>query len=273
MPYADTGRGSLYYEIADIVAPWERPADTIVFHHGIGADPGIWADWLPVLAGRYRLVCFEMRGYGQSHIPASDFTWSLDMLADDVLAVADAAGAERFHLVGESIGGTIGLLCAIRYPGRIATLTVSNGAHLGASIKRAELWQRTIDERGIKAWSEQFMDDRFYPNAIDATRYAWFARQQERWGRDSILNALSVLIGADMRAQLGDIACPVLLLHGDSSPFIPVAVMADLHALLPQSRLKVFPRARHGLPFSHGRECAETLRGFLEATTNLSRSS
>jgi len=271
MPYADTGRGSLHYEIADIVAPWEQPADTIVFHHGIGADPGIWADWLPVLADRYRLVRFEMRGYGRSCIPPSDFSWSLDLLADDILAIADAAGAERFHFVGESIGGTIGLRCAIRHPGRIATLTVSNGAHLGASIARAELWQRTIDERGVKAWSDQFMADRFHPDAIDAKRYAWFARQQEMWKRDSILNALSVLMGADMRAQLGSIGCPVLLLHGDSSPFIPVVVMAELHALLPQAQLKVFPHARHGVPFSHGRECAETLRGFLE-TTNYSRS-
>ena len=273
MPYADTGRGSLYYDVVNVVAPWQQPVETIVFHHGIGADPGIWADWLPVLASRYRLVRFEMRGYGRSHVPPPDSAWSLGMLADDVFAVADAAGVERFHLVGESIGGTIALLCAIRGAARIATLTVSNGAHLGASIKRADLWKKTIDEHGIKGWSDQFMDDRFYPGAIDPDRYAWFARQQEKWTRDSILNALSVLVGADMRAELPRVACPVLLLHGDSSPFIPVAVMADLQSLLPGSRLKVFPRARHGLPFSHGRECAATLRDFLDTANNLSRGS
>lgn len=271
MPYADTAHGSLYYEVADVVAPWQQPVETIIFHHGIGADPGVWADWLPVLASRYRLVRFEMRGYGRSHIPPADFAWSLELLADDVFAVAEAVGVDRFHLVGESIGGTIALLCAIRGAARVATLTVSNGAHLGGSIKRADLWKRTIEERGIKGWSDQFMDDRFYPGAIDPARYAWFARQQEKWSRDSILNALSVLVGTDMRSELGRIACPVLLLHGDSSPFIPVAVMAELQSLLPGSRLKVFPRARHGLPFSHGRECAETLREFLHTTTNFTR--
>jgi pimeloyl-ACP methyl ester carboxylesterase len=56
----------------------------------------------------------------------------------------------------------------------------------------------------------------------------------------------------------------VLLLHGDSSPFIPVSVMADLKSRLPDARLQVFAHARHGLPFSHAKECARVLRGFLE---------
>jgi pimeloyl-ACP methyl ester carboxylesterase len=56
---------------------------------------------------------------------------------------------------------------------------------------------------------------------------------------------------------------PVLLMHGDSSPFIPVPVMTDLKARLKEARLQVFAHARHGLPFSHGRQCAATLRAFL----------
>lgn len=273
MPYAASAHGSLYYEVVDIAAPWEQPAETIVFHHGIGADPGIWSEWLPELAGHYRLVCFEMRGYGRSHIPPDASTWSLDLLARDVLSVADAVAAERFHLVGESLGGTVALWCAIHDLSRIATLTVSNGAHLGASIQRAETWRKTIDEQGIKAWSEQFMADRFFPGAIDAARYDWFAGQQEKWQRDSILNSLSVLIGADMRQQLHRISCPVLLLHADSSPFIPVAAMAELHGLLENARLKIVPRARHGLPFSHAHECAEALHGFLRETSHPARRS
>ena len=55
-----------------------------------------------------------------------------------------------------------------------------------------------------------------------------------------------------------------LLLHPDSSPFIPVAVMADLQRKLPNAALQVFPDTRHGLPFSHAEECARALRRFLE---------
>ena len=264
MPYAVTRTGKLHYEVVDLVVPWESRRETVVFNHGIGADPGIWSQWLPLLADRYRLVSFDMRGYGRSVIPSDQFEWSLDLLSDDILAVADATGAQRFHLVGESIGGTIALLCAANNPGRVESLTVSNGAHLGASIQRSEVWRSQIDDHGIKEWSDRFLEDRFAPGAIDPDRLAWFARCQQAWPRDSILNALSVLIGTDMRNRLQDIRCPVLLLHGDSSPFIPVSVMADLHAGLRNSRLQVFAGARHGLPFSHAQPCAMTLRNFLD---------
>lgn len=259
MPYA----GRIHYEVVDLVAPWER-AETIIFHHGIGASPGIWQDWLPHLIDRYRIVRFDMRGYGRSHIPAAGEKWSADAFVQDLLAVADAAGAERPHLVGESIGGTIALYFTLQHPQRAATLTISNGADRGAPLQKVSEWQEQLDRHGVKAWSDQFMRDRFYDGALSAEKYAWYAAQQEAWTRDSILGALGVLVGTDVRAQLPSLDLPVLLLHGDSSPFIPVNVMVDMHHAIRGSRLQVFPRARHGLPFSHARECAQALRRFLD---------
>src|SRR4051812_34956711 len=105
----------LQWSVSDLTPPWRSAAGTIVFIHGIGTTGDVWSDWLPVLADRYRLVRFDTRGFGGS--PASpDVTWSLDRLADDVLAVADAAGAAQVHLVGESLGGTVSLYLASRNP-------------------------------------------------------------------------------------------------------------------------------------------------------------
>jgi len=95
MPFAETASGRLHYQVCDIVAPWVREPQTMVFHHGVAASLDIWAGWLPVLASRFRLVRFDMRGYGQSVVPPEDFRWSFDQLVDDTLAVADAAGAAR----------------------------------------------------------------------------------------------------------------------------------------------------------------------------------
>ena len=165
---------------------------------------------------------------------------------------------------GESIGGTVALAAALARPQRIATLTVSNGAHLGASIQRAEAWQRQLDEGGVKAWSDAFLRDRFHDDALSTEQRAWFAAQQEKWPRESILNALRVLIGTDLSARLKDIAQPTLLLHPDGSPFIPVPVMAELHRLLPDAELNVIGHSRHGLPYSHATVCASLLRAFLD---------
>ena len=266
MAYAQTAHGSIHYEVVDQVAPWAPGGETIIFHHGIGADPGIWSGWLPALADRYRIVRFDMRGYGRSHVPPADFPWSIDLLVQDLLAVADAAGAERAHFVGESIGGTVVLQFAVSHPGRVATLTVSNGAHVGGSIEGVQAWQRQIDEGGIKAWSDKFMRDRFVKGALDERSRAWYAGKQETWRRDSILNALRALVGADLRPRLAEVTCPVLLLHGDRSPFIPVEVLVDLYRRLGNARLQIFPNARHGLPFSHAAACSRALREFLAET-------
>jgi pimeloyl-ACP methyl ester carboxylesterase len=267
MPLASTTSGALHYDVVDQVAPWRKRNETILFHHGIGANAGIWAGWFPSLASEYRLVTFDMRGCGRSHVPAADFSWSLDLLIEDLFAVADAAGSKRFHLVGESIGGTVALAAALAEPARVASLTVSNGAHLGASIQRVEIWKRQLDEGGVKAWSDTFMRDRFHDDALSAEERAWFAKQQEQWPRASILNALGVLTGTDLSSRLAEIRCPVLLLHPDGSPFIPVPIMAELHRLLPDAELNVIGRSRHGLPYSHAGRCASLLRTFLDSRT------
>lgn len=267
MPLATTRHGSLHYETIDQVAPSRERGDAILFHHGIGASAEIWTGWHSTLVDRYRLARFDMRGYGRSNIPAADFAWSLDLLVDDLFAVADAAGLQQFHLVGESIGGTVALAAALARPERIATLTVSNGAHLGASIQGVEAWRRQFDE-GVKAWSDAFMRNRFHDDALTPERWAWFAAQQEKWPRDSVLNALSVLVGTDLSARLKDIACPALLLHPDGSPFIPVPIMAELHRLLPNAELNVIGHSRHGLPYSHAAQCASLLRTFLDSQTS-----
>ena len=229
MPLATTKHGTLHYDVIDQGAPWREQRKAILFHHGIGACAEIWAGWRP--------------------------------------ALADAAGLKQFHLVGESIGGTVALAAALARPERIATLTVSNGAHLGASIQRVEAWRRQLDTGGVKAWSDAFLPDRFHDDALSPERLAWFANQQEAWPRESILNALGVLIGADLSGRLQEIRCPTLLLHPDGSPFIPVPVMAELHRLLPNSELNVIGHARHGLPYSHAKRCASLLRTFLDSRT------
>jgi pimeloyl-ACP methyl ester carboxylesterase len=267
MSFASTKHGTLHYDVVDQVARWHRGREAILFHHGVGACSAIWADWWPALVDGYRLVTFDMRGCGRSHIPAADFAWSLVSLVEDLFTVGDAAGLQRFHLVGESIGGTVALAAALARPERIATLTVSNGAHIGASIEGVAAWRRQLDEDGVKAWSDALMRNRFHDDALSAERRAWFAAQQERWPRDSILNALEVLIGTDLSPRLKEIRCPVLLLHPDGSPFIPVPVMAELHRLLPNAELNVIGHSRHGLPYSHARQCASLVRTFLDSHT------
>jgi len=257
--------GELAYDVLDLSPPWAPATQTILFHHGLGSCRGIWAGWLPALAAGYRIVTFDMRGHGASAWPEPGSRLDLERLTDDVFALLDAVGAERVHLVGESIGGTIMLNAALRAPDRALSLTVSNGAHVGATIQSVEVWERLLAEGGGAAWSAHMMRPRFHPGALSPAAAQWFEAMQASCSPDVLMRGMRALVGADTRPRLPGLNIPVLLLHPDNSPFIPVALMADFRDRLPDARLHVIGNARHGLPFSHAATCAAILGSFLAA--------
>src|SRR5262245_30838292 len=104
--FVSEGR-TIAYDVIDYPAPWRRDVETILFHHGIGVDRRMWREWLPARIDRYRVVLFDMFGCGESQADGSAHDWAATTRVDDVLALADHVGATRFHLLGESYGGTI----------------------------------------------------------------------------------------------------------------------------------------------------------------------
>ncbi len=262
MSSIEHGGAPLHYELTDRRLPWASDEHAIVFHHGLGACAATWAGWESALSERCRMLRLDMRGHGRSPAPA-DYPWTIDALVDDLEAVVDAAALGAFHLVGESTGGTVALAYAARHPDRIRTLTVSNGAHRGGGIRNLSAWGDIIADGGMDAWSEHMMGMRFFDGAIDAPSWQWYRDQQATCDPHGVLALAAALAEADLGPALAAINRPVLLLHPDSSPFIPVTVMAELKEALPDARLEVFAHARHGLPFSHAGACARMLARHL----------
>jgi pimeloyl-ACP methyl ester carboxylesterase len=263
MPTIETPTGALHYSVCDIVPDWIENPQTILFHHGIGANIHIWADWLPVLATRYRLVRFDMRGFGESVVPAKDFKWTFDALIDDLLAVAQAASATRFHLVGESIGGTAALAFALKAPEKLLSLCLSNAAARGGLVSNVKGWGEIVAQGGQAAWAKQMMYWRFHPDGLTPAVHAWYTRVHETCSMDATIALADLLLASDLTSRLQEIKVPTLLLAPEASPFIPLEIMASLRAAIPGAELQVFANSKHGLPLSHGRECAQVLWNFL----------
>lgn len=268
MPTIQTSQGPLHYDVCDIVPDWVPNPTTIIFHHGIGANLHIWAEWLPLLATRYRLVRYDMRGFGGSSVPPADYKWSFDGLIDDLLAVAETVGARRFHLVGESIGGTAVLAFALRYPERVLSLCLSNAAARGGVVSNVTSWRATLAQGGQQAWAAEMMQRRFYPDALSPALHRWYTGVHETCSMNATLGLADLLLGADLTSKLGDVKPPTLLLAPEASPFIPLEVMASMRAAIPGAELQVFAHSKHGLPLSHGAQCAGVLREFLERRVN-----
>jgi pimeloyl-ACP methyl ester carboxylesterase len=264
VPRLDRPDGALHYDVCSLVPPWEPDPPAILFHHGVGINSDVWAEWLPMLADRFRLVRFDMRGFGRSAIPGPGFRWSLELLAEDALAVAEAAGARRFHVVGESLGGTVALFLAIHHPDRLASLTVCSASHRGASIQRVREWRDLVAREGMTAWSAMMMARRFAEGAASDALLAWFHREQSKSSADATLDLADMLIATDLTPGLSGIRTPTLLLAPDSSPFVPLEIVLDAHGRIPRSEVRIFAGVQHGLVASHGAQCARAVREFIE---------
>ncbi|MGF7159115.1 pimeloyl-ACP methyl ester carboxylesterase [Rhodoligotrophos appendicifer] len=258
-------KGGLHFSVSDCRAPWARDTLPVLFNHGIGTNMDIWAEWVPIVAARHRVVRFDMRGFGQSAVPAEDHVWSMDEMVADLWEVADGAGVERVHLMGESMGGTIVLAAAVARPERVASVSISNASFKGKGLGELAYWRTQFAEGGAEGWSRRMMENRFADGAGEARALTWFQEEQARTRPHVAMGLGGVLAQSDLTEALKSLEMPVSVTLPDSSPFVPVAHGVELKELAKNTRLRVVPGVRHGLPFSHGVEEARHLLAFLDS--------
>jgi pimeloyl-ACP methyl ester carboxylesterase len=90
----------------------------VLLHPGVG-DSRIWDPVLPRLVGRYRVLRYDVRGYGRSPEPTVEYS-----RIDDLVAVLDHFGLARVPLVGCSMGGGAAISLALADPGRVSALVL-----------------------------------------------------------------------------------------------------------------------------------------------------
>ena len=264
MPILERSEGNLWYEICDIVPPWQEPRETILFLHGLAIDSDIWVTWLPTLVDRYRIVRIDLRGFGRSFVPAAGADWSIDALADDVRDVLAALGTERVHFVGESTGGTVGLHLAASDPERLLTLTTVSAAHRGGAITSSRALRDDVGELGMDGWSEKLMRFRFHTGGLSSAMENWFRDTQRAAAPHACVDLVDMLVQVDLSESLSDIHVPTLLIAPDDSPLVLLEAQVERLRAMPDCEMHVVAGARHGVAHSHGPECAGALRDFLE---------
>jgi pimeloyl-ACP methyl ester carboxylesterase len=108
-------------------------APLVLLLHGFPQTRYTWRHQLPALAAAgYRAVAPDQRGYSPGARPSGVEHYGIDALLGDALAIADACGAKRFHLVGHDWGGQLAWLLAARHPERVRTLTMHSRPHPAA---------------------------------------------------------------------------------------------------------------------------------------------
>ncbi len=123
------------FEFRARVAGMQSDGENVILLHGFPATSAMWAPVIDALAEQgYRVVAYDQRGYSPGARPEGVAAYTVDRTSDDVIAVADALGFERFHLVGHDWGSVAGWVTAVRYPERLLSWSGMSIPHVGAMI-------------------------------------------------------------------------------------------------------------------------------------------
>ncbi|EFV11915.1 alpha/beta fold hydrolase [Segniliparus rugosus] len=110
----------------------EGPQDgpVVILLHGFPQTSASWSGVIPrLVAAGFRVLAPDQRGYSPGARPNTVGSYTLDRLVDDVLALADQAGAERFDVLGHDWGAAVSWLLAAAHPDRVRTLTALSVPH------------------------------------------------------------------------------------------------------------------------------------------------
>jgi pimeloyl-ACP methyl ester carboxylesterase len=150
------------FEVTDTpAARGDGPHGTAILLHGFPQDRHCWDPVTSALAeGGYRVLAPDLRGYSPGARPAARSAYRNSQLAADVLALADAAGAERFHLAGHDWGAALAWYVAGRHPGRVTSLAA-------LSVPHPQAFTRAFRDTLVRAGLDPASADRYAARARD----------------------------------------------------------------------------------------------------------
>jgi 3-oxoadipate enol-lactonase len=215
----------------------------VLLSHSIGTSRDLWGAQVRELASRYRVVRYDARGHGGSAAPAGDYT--LDQLGGDALAVLDAQGIERAHVVGLSLGGLTALWLGVHAPARVGRLVLANTA---ARVGTAERWVERIAQvraKGMAAIVEATMM-RWFSDSFRGQQAATVSVYREMLASCSPVGyagCCAVLRDADLREDIAGITAPTLIIAGDQDQATTLVDAEVMRSRIPGAALLTLPAA------------------------------
>lgn len=240
----------------------------ILFLHAGIADSRMWQPQADELSTDFDLIRPDMRGFGQSDLPAGEFA-----LRDDAVKLLDHLGIERAHVVGCSVGGSVAIDVTIEHPNRVAKLVLSGsgvgGANFGeadqalfADVEAAEAAKdmNRLNEAEVRIWVDG--PKRPAGTVTGAVRRLALDmnRQALSFDWDKTTN---MRMDPPAFKRLEEISVPTLIIVGDEDVPHVITVAHVLHKSIRGSRLDVIRGAAHLPSIERPDEFSRLLRDFL----------
>lgn len=270
MPRAGIADG-LYYELHD--AGPDDMRGVVVLSAGLGGSAAFWAPQMAALSERFRVLLYDHRGTARSVRTLHD-DHSVDRMADDIVAVMDAVGLAKAHVVGHAAGGIAGLALALNHPDRLDRLVVINGwaapdAHIARCFRtRISLLNDSGPEAYVHA-QPLFL----YPADWISANHDRLALEEPHHvagfpTREVMLARIQALLDFDIDARLPQIPHPVLVSASADDMLVPVGCSQRLAARMPNATLDIVPWGGHGFTVTAPDAFNASLVAFLGGATH-----
>jgi 3-oxoadipate enol-lactonase len=251
-----------------------RDGPAVLLIQGLGMDSRGWALQRMAFGRRYRCYAPDNRGVGATGVPPGPY--SLDQMASDAIAVLDAEGVSRAHVVGASMGGVIAQIIGVLHPERTRSLV------LACTSCRHHQWRREV----LQEWADAVVAGGS-TGALGDEGLRWLIgpRLRKRFGM--WLNILArILLHADpagfatqvqaildapdeLRFELCHVRVPALVITGSQDALTPIGDAEELAEMIPYAQLVELRGAAHGLMVEAPNVFNATVLDFLDGVSGL----
>lgn len=267
MPYARSSDGiRLHYEVLG-----RAGSPAVLMIQGLGADKHGWDMQRIPLAFSYRVIALDNRGAGRSDKPFGHYT--LEQMADDAIAVLDAAGVEQAHIVGASMGGAISQMIGLKYPERVISLTLACTACRNHPWRKELLhgWATSATEKGIGSMTKEaarwVIGPRSFRRLLPA--FGWLGPLAMGRTPHSFVSQVNAILDVDdtIADRLTEVTAPTLVLVGNQDILTPRGDSEEIAERMPNAELVVISGAAHGFMVEHASTFNRVLSDFLGRVT------
>jgi pimeloyl-ACP methyl ester carboxylesterase len=259
MPFINNDSARLHWDETGAGTP-------ILLVMGHRYSSAMWYPIIPALAAKHRVIWFDNRGTGESD---TTLGVTVGQMADDAVAVMKAAGVDRAHVFGVSMGGIIVQDLAMRHPERVQSLILGCTGILSADKPRMPAFMRALYYIPDGILKILMARRRAYGSAAPADAVAAdvaMLKKDKCTMRGAIEQAKAIARYCTTKDAVARLTMPALVLHGDEDGAVPFIWGEELAATLPNSRFVKFPGAGHNFLVVDKQKAADAVLNFIGET-------
>jgi 3-oxoadipate enol-lactonase len=241
MPYAINGNVKIYWDE-------QGQGEPVLLIMGLGYPSDMWFRTRPTLSEHYRTIALDNRGVGKTDSPPGPYL--IPEMAEDAATVLAAAGCDKAHVIGMSMGGMIAQELALLHPELVKSLVLGCTAAGGPTAVPADPAVLAIlmargnmtAEEGARSMVPFIYDESTPRERVDedlTIRMRTFPRPESYFAQ------VQGVVAFDFYNQLQQINVPTLVIHGENDRLIPAANGVLLAEHIPGAKLIMLPNASH----------------------------